>query len=981
MKLMSVDALPDARPQDALRQGHEPVVTPSEFAADPAFDDITALAAQLCGASTASITVDDGHRLWLKSASGPDVPAWTTDRSFFAPVWACGGHFVSADLARDSRFSSHPRFDRASRMRFLAGCPIVSSDGSVLGLVCVMDAAPRTLAEEQGQALQRLARQSLRLIELGRARQHAQRTQSELRRLALVAERTRNVVILSDANGRATWTNEAFTQVTGYSAHELIGRVPGDLLQFAGTAPEAVQALRDAVREHRPCRVQLLNRGKHGRPYWMDVDLQPLHDAQGRCEGFVAIETDITELMLEREQSRTLLDALPVGVLLQDADGITRRVNPAAARILGAPPSSLIDTTTQAARWQTVNADGQPLPDDQRPLARVLHTGQATGSERIGIFTPAGERRWIDLSCVPLPGADGGLAGAITCFADVTDKVQADGLLRASMLAADLGPWSWEPRSNQWTLSLAWAERFGPGGQAPDWLNRVHPDDIAAALASLRSMIRGEAPVYRAEFRIRMRDNQYRWLLSCAAVSERGADGRVHRVTGVLMDIDERKRAEEELAIAASTDALTGLPNRSLLHERLGRALQAARRHDRKGALLYLDLDHFKRVNDSHGHPMGDALLKQVAQRLSAAVRAEDTLARMGGDELMVLLPELGGDVAAAALGAQQVADKLRNALSQPFAIDGFEFRIGASMGVTVFPKSPTETAEDLVREADTAMYEAKHAERGSVRPFEGAMQLAVANRLSLERDLQRALADGQLELHLQGKWSPDGRLAGAEALTRWNHPVRGAVSPADFIPVAEDSGLILPLGRWVIEQACRAVRAARAKGHDWPVAINVSPRQFSDAGFAGDLRRIIDATGVQPAWLTLELTEGIVLKEGVAPLMHDLAAQGFGFAIDDFGTGYSNLMYLKRLPVNEIKIDRAFVRDVVTDPDDAILVQAIIDIARNFEIATVAEGVETAEQADFLTARGCRLLQGYRFDRPRPVADFIAQLPDATPG
>ena len=975
---MSVHAIPDARLPSAGPQGALPGVAVPDVGDDIAFDDITALAAQVCGTAIALVVVDDGRQLRVRSHTGPAAPQWAGDRTLLAPALEGADVFVAADATQDPRFSGHALFMREPHLRFFAACPLITAEGRTLGLLCVIDAAVRPLTSAQGDALMRLARQAMHLIELHRARQQADDTQGELRRLALVAERTRNVVILSDAEGRATWTNDAFTQVTGFGAHELIGRKPEELLHFAGTSPDASGALREAIRHHRPCRVQLLHLSKQGRPYWTDVDLQPLHDGQGRCEGFVAVETDITELMLEREQSRTLLDALPVGVLLQGVDGVTGRVNRAAARILAIPESGLIGATTQAARWKTVNAEGKPLADDERPLSRVLQTGKATAPERVGIITPAGERRWLELSCVPLPGADGRLAGAITYFADVTDKVQADGLLRASMLAADLGPWSWEPHTNQWTLSLAWAERFGPGGQAPDWLNRVHPDDIAAALASLRSMIRGEAPVYRAEFRIRMRDNQYRWLLSWGAVSERGADGRVHRVTGVLMDIDERKRAEEKLAVAATTDALTGLPNRSLLHDRLGRALQAARRHDHKGALLYLDLDHFKRVNDSHGHPMGDALLKQVALRLRDTVRAEDTLARMGGDELMVLLPELGGDVASASLAAQQVADKLRQALSLPFAIGSFEFRIGASMGITVFPKSPTETAEDLVREADTAMYEAKNSERGSVRPFEGTMQLAVANRLSLERDLQRALAEDQLELHLQGKWSPDGRLAGAEALTRWNHPDRGEISPADFIPVAEDSGLILPLGRWVIEQACVAVRDARAKGHRWPIAINVSPRQFSDASFAGDLRRIIDAAGVQPSWLTLELTEGIVLKEGVASLMHELAAQGFGFAIDDFGTGYSNLMYLKRLPVHEIKIDRAFVRDIVTDPDDAVLVQAIIDIARNFEIATVAEGVETAEQAAFLTARGCRLLQGYRFDRPRLAADFIAGLPDA---
>jgi diguanylate cyclase (GGDEF)-like protein/PAS domain S-box-containing protein len=813
----------------------------------------------------------------------------------------------------------------------------------------------------------------VRLIELHRIQRAQARASRELRRLALVAQRTDNVVVLADVDGRTVWVNEAFERVTGYRADEVIGRQPGKLLQFEGTSALARAELRDAIHVRRACRVQILNRTRNGRPYWMDVDLQPLHDEAGVFEGFVAVETDITEVVRQREHAQALLTVLPAGVLLQSTDARIVSANPAAAHILGVAPDALVGQDTLAARWSTVDAQGQPLRDEDRPLAQVLANGRPTEPRRIGVRNGLGEQRWLDLSCVPLQGPDSSLESVLTCFTDVTDAVRTDAMLQTALQAADLASWSWDPDAGLWSLSANWGQRLGPIDSPQDWNRRVHSADLPRLKKVTLALLRGEQPSFRAEFRYRMEDGGWRWLLACAAVAERSPSGRVQQVSGVLMDIDERRRVEERLRVAATTDTLTGLPNRSLLADRLSRALAGCIRRQRQGALIYLDLDHFKRVNDSHGHAAGDALLREVTRRLRDALRVEDTLARMGGDELMVLLPDIGVDADAAIQAAGLVAAKLRAALAAPVRVGEMEYQVGASVGITVFPRSDRPTVDDLIREADTAMYAAKQADRGSMRFYEATMHDSVASRVALERALQLAIDADKLDLHLQGQWTADGQLAGFEALLRWHDAERGMVPPASFIPVAEDCGLIVPLGRRVIERACAIAVRLKAQGLRVPLAVNVSPRQFTDPGFASHLMRCVHAQGIVPADLQLELTEGMLADEASERLMNQLAADGFCFSIDDFGTGWSNLMYLKRLPVHELKIDRAFVRDVVHDGDDATLVHAILGIARRFGISTVAEGVETAEQARFLVAAGCDRLQGYLFDRPRPVQDALA--------
>ena len=444
--------------------------------------------------------------------------------------------------------------------------------------------------------------------------------------------------------------------------------------------------------------------------------------------------------------------------------------------------------------------------------------------------------------------------------------------------------------------------------------------------------------------------------------------GQVTHWVCVQRDITERKKAQDDIRQLAYFDALTGLPNRRLLLDRLAQHIVSAQQAQQSVAVLFLDLDHFKNINDARGHATGDRLLVLVGQRLASLVAAGDTVARLGGDEF-VILSHLPTDCESPVQAALALASLVRAALEQPFSLDGQAHTTSGSIGVTLLPRAG-QSPEDVMREADTAMYRAKAAGRNRIAFFEHAMQAAVQERLSLEHDLAQALQAGQLTLHLQSQVSPDGTLVGAEVLLRWQHPQRGAVSPAVFIPIAEETSLIVHLGRWVLEQAMRAQVRLQAAGHTIPLSINVSPSEFRQADFVQQVRDLLHATGADPKRLLLEVTEGLLIEniDSTVERMNALANLGIGFSIDDFGTGYSSLAYLKRLPLDELKIDKGFIEDMPGDASDTAIVEMILSMARHLGLRVVAEGVETREQADFLAAHGCDAIQGHWFARPVPV-------------
>ena len=446
----------------------------------------------------------------------------------------------------------------------------------------------------------------------------------------------------------------------------------------------------------------------------------------------------------------------------------------------------------------------------------------------------------------------------------------------------------------------------------------------------------------------------------------------------MLRDLTEARRAEAEITRLAYFDPLTQLPNRQQLYNRLAQALVEAGRHGTLGGVLLFDLDQFRTLNDTRGHREGDRLLAEVARRLADGVGREGFLARPGGDEFVVVMENLGHDPGTAATRVEALGQRLLASVAQPFHWPEFDHQCTASAGATLF-RGFDESADELLKRADAAMYRAKHAGRSLFCFYDPAVQAALEARAALESELRQALPQDQLELHYQAQVDVGGRVVGAEALLRWRHPQRGLVEPGHFIAFAEESGLIVPIGHWVIETACArlAAWALRPETRDLYLSVNVSVRQFRQPDFVDQLRGVLAREAIAPGRLKLELTESLVLDNTAEAIdkMHAIRELGVGFAMDDFGTGYSSLSYLKRLPFDQLKIDQSFVRDLASDSNDAVIVRTIIGMADNLGLAVIAEGVETEAQRQFLLSHGCTGFQGYLFDRPRPAAEFEADL------
>jgi len=461
-----------------------------------------------------------------------------------------------------------------------------------------------------------------------------------------------------------------------------------------------------------------------------------------------------------------------------------------------------------------------------------------------------------------------------------------------------------------------------------------------------------------------------KWL-TISAVKD--ALGTTTHYVGAHFDITEKKQSEARIENLAFYDQLTELPNRTLLFDRMKLAMTASSRNGTYAALLFIDLDNFKRLNETIGHETGDQLLKKVAGRLVGSVRDDDTVARLGGDEFLLMLVDLSTNQREAASQVEQIGEQILAALNQAYLIKDSPYHCTASIGATLFQGQVA--SEDLFKQSDLAMYKSKAAGGNALRFFDPEMEKAVMIRASLEADLRQALLQDQLLLHYQPQVIANARVTGAEALVRWQHPRRGMVSPSDFIPLAEETGLILPLGKWVLETACRQLAewANKPNFRDLTIAVNVSAHQIRQPDFVEQLLAVVKLTGANPERLKLELTESMLVEniQDIIKKMHVLKADGIGFSLDDFGTGYSSLSYLKRLPLDQLKIDQSFVRDVLLDPNDAAIARTIVALAQSLGLGVIAEGVETSEQRDFLTASGCHVYQGYLFSRPLPVTNF----------
>jgi diguanylate cyclase (GGDEF)-like protein/PAS domain S-box-containing protein len=597
-----------------------------------------------------------------------------------------------------------------------------------------------------------------------------------------------------------------------------------------------------------------------------------------------------------------------------------------------------------------------------------------------------GEVRWLLGQSIPEREADGAtLWSGFT--SDITPRKLAEEQLRSSearfrALTELSSDWYWEQDDSFRLTRLEGAPQAF--NQLPTetyfGLTRWEVGSVNLSPAQWevhRSIVESHQTYHDFEFQRTGMGGALIWV-SLSGVPIFDEEGRFKGYRGIGRDITERKRVDQQVERLAFYDPLTCLPNRRLLLDRLQQALVSSGREEAIGALLFIDLDNFKDLNDTQGHDVGDLLLQQVAQRLLSSVRESDTVARFGGDEFVIMLQGLGQDMGEAIAQVERVGRKLVAHLNQPYQLSQFEHHSTPSLGVAMF-QGHRQTVDELLKQADLAMYESKAAGRNTLRFFDPGMQAMVAERTELEADLRLGLQHHQLVLFYQPVVNEVGRVVGVEALVRWQHPQRGVVSPADFIPMAEQTGLILPLGRWVLEVACAqlVLWSEKVATRELTIAVNVSARQFKHPEFVQQVKSLLATSGADPQCLKLELTESLLLGDTQDAIlkMTELKAIGVSFALDDFGTGYSSLSYLKLLPLKQLKIDQSFVRDVMTDPNDAAIARTVLALGHSLGLTVVAEGVETEAQRAFLAQHGCRLFQGYLFGRPMPIAQLQLQL------
>ncbi|MBD8529312.1 MULTISPECIES: bifunctional diguanylate cyclase/phosphodiesterase [unclassified Massilia] len=679
-----------------------------------------------------------------------------------------------------------------------------------------------------------------------------------------------------------------------------------------------------------------------------------------------------------------LYDHLPAGVVVHAADGRIMSSNRMAQELLGRSEAELLGANPVAGAWAVLREDGSAMPADEFPVSVVLRTGQKLSGLLVGMVGP-GLTNWLLCNAFPEFDDSGCVRQVVVCFTDCTalkntrDSLQAsEQRLRLVLKGSTDAPWDWDLATDVVYYSRRWWNMLGyPSGDGLDdagaWRRLLHPDDAVMIADYLADLLPGTRDGFNLEFRLRHRDGHYVPVLSRGFVL-RDEGGKAVRISGVNTDLTERKRTERHIHELAYFDHLTGLPNRRFLIGELDHVLARNRRSRQFGALLYLDLDNFKLLNDTMGHDLGDMLLEQAAARLQGTVRHSDQLARLGGDEFVVVLESLGATQQGAATEAGRVAGKILAALGQPYQLGTLLFKSSASIGITLFDSECTGI-ETLLKQSDLAMYRAKADGGNAARFFDPSMQDAADRRAAFDAAMRSGLSLGQFRLFCQPQFDIHGRLVGAEALVRWQRADDDLVGPDQFIGFAEESGLILPLGAHVLHESCRAL----ANWQCDPVlaclklAVNVSVHQMRDAGFPAALADILRGTGAPAERLCLEMTESVFAEnmQEITGRMHEICAQGVSFSLDDFGTGYSSLAYLKRFPLAALKIDRSFVHDIGNNHGAGSIVEAIIALARKFDLEIVAEGVEDEAQRRFLARRGCSSMQGFLLGRPLPLAEF----------
>lgn len=780
-------------------------------------------------------------------------------------------------------------------------------------------------------------------------------------------------VCLCAQSGRYLRVNPRYAQMIGYSEAELLIRDFHELTCVEDVGPYAQQLTRLQNEEIPSFSIERRMVRRDGSLVWVHVTTSLIktrhHPAQ-----FMEMIEDITarkqaehELQLSESRMRTILMAMREGVIMRDAQGKVIIANAAARRLYGLAPDEEFPPLQEPEGFSFVREDGSPCPVEELPGARTRNFGRSTAAV-VGIDRRDGMRLWMLAKAEPLSKDE--LAGAypvVMTLDDVTGQRRAEEDLRLAATVFDNSVEAimiTDAQRRILSVNRAFSDLTGYSsgiavGQTPAILYSARQDtkeyESIWETAARQGFWQGEIWQRRND------GTEFQEWLSIGVVRNRG--NTISHFVAVFSDITERKNNEARIAFLAHHDPLTGLPNRSLFQDRLEQSLSRAERAGEMLALLYLDLDRFKTINDSLGHVAGDRLLQAVAERLQSCVRETDTICRQGGDEFIIVLTDLA-DIEAAA----RIAEKILRYLSEPFDIDGHALGTSFSIGIAIYP-GDGDSPEVMMKNADTAMYHAKESGRNTYRFFTETMNANALERLQMENYLRQALARNELLLHFQPQVQLEtGRIMGAETLIRWQSPVLGFVPPGRFISIAEESGLIVPIGRWVLREACLRAKQWYDKGfEDVSVAVNISALQFRRDDIVASVKQVLADSELPPEYLELELTESLLMQhaEDVLETVQRLKDLGVRLSIDDFGTGYSSLSYLKRFAVDRLKIDQGFVRDMVNDPDDAAIVRAIIQLGRSLKLDVIAEGAENRAQIDFLIKEGCREVQGYYYCPP----------------
>jgi len=683
------------------------------------------------------------------------------------------------------------------------------------------------------------------------------------------------------------------------------------------------------------------------------------------------------DLAASEQRFRSLYGTLACGVIVLNTSGVIIQANPAAEQVFGLSLAEMRGKTTDSL-WRAYGEDGTELRSTERPGLTVLRTRQPLRGVTLKIRRPNGWERWLQIDIVPVLDPDGQAVQVVASFLDITERKQVEEALRQSeerfravFHRAAIGIARLDLDGGIIEANPAFHRMLGYGPEAltgNPMATFIHPEHgQKGKLLDLGELAGGQRDEVQQELPYLHKEGGVVWGNSIASLV-RGRSDEPLFIIAMVEDVTARKAQAAALEHQALHDVLTDLPNRTLLYDRLQQAILLSKREHRQMALLMMDLDRFKEVNDTFGHHGGDTVLRQVAARLKGHMRGSETIARLGGDEFAIILPRVRDEAT-----AERAASRLLQTLQEPFFVDGGKLEISASIGIVFFPKHG-EDADTLLRRADAAMYLAKRANRGSaVYTLEQDTQHQ--SQLSLTFELRQAIERGQLVLHYQPALQcGTEEVSGVEALVRWPHPHHGLLGPDRFISLAEWTGLIRPLGAWVLETAVAQQHAWRTKGIDLRLAVNLSARNLQDPEFLGRVGRLLTRYGVAAGRVTVEITESTLLvddAEEIFKVLRQLKALGVRIAIDDFGTGFSSLANLKRLPVDEVKIDKSFVIELASKKDDGLIVQSTIDLAHKLGLVVVAEGVEDQAAWQMLVAQGCDFAQGYHLSRPLPAEDL----------